>query len=185
MNSSADFARETDPLLLRLKTSIRRMAVSLTTKVLWQLVGHKLPDGTTETVNAEPFNGIGFYALPPSDGKPEAIVLQVGGSQTLVIVGVRDEKTRAASAGSLKANESAMFNTLSIFIVKDDGVMEARSIHGAALAVAQNPDLAALVSTLSSVAPGFGSGDAAIAALQAYVSAHPGFPIGSTKLKAE
>lgn len=52
-------------------------------------------------------------------------------------------------------------------------------------AVALNSALAQLVSILSGVTAGVGSGDAAIAALQTYLGSHPSFPAGATKVTVE
>lgn len=115
--------------------AIRRMAVTLTSRALWQLTGFRMPDGKIETLpNAEPFLGFGFHARPPANGKPEAIVLMPhGDSKSVLVVAVRDEKTRQAIAGALSGDETAMFNSQAIVVVKADGTVEVRSKNGTAV----------------------------------------------------
>jgi hypothetical protein len=144
MRDSKDHNRALDPTLLELGGSIRRMAISLTAKVLWQLVGFRKSDGTSETRAAEPFTGIGFYSRPASSGKPEAIVLMVGDSKAPVVVATRDEKTRRAIAGGLDSDESMMFNSQAVVYVKRDGTIEVRSSGGTAKALATKDDVDAI-----------------------------------------
>ena len=144
MRSKAALLESTDPRWIRVAGMVRRMAISLTTKVLWQLVGFRLPDGSTEVANAEAFTGIGFYARPPRSGDPEAIVVSVGDATAPMIVAVRDEKTRAAIVGVLKVGESAMYTDKALVYVRDDGTIEARSAGGSAQALATKADLTAL-----------------------------------------
>lgn len=129
MKTSKDFAREAGPTLQALRTMVRRMAITLTTKVLWQLTGYRQSDGSTETRNAEPFTGIGVYARPPASGSPEAIVTMVGADgETPAIVAVRDEKTRANSAGDAAADETVIYNSVARMRVRSDGVIELHPI---------------------------------------------------------
>ncbi len=145
MKTVRELAQSVEPFRVKVTGSIRRMAIALTARTLWQLVGHRV--GTqTETIQAETFSGIGFYARPPSTGKPEAIVLMVGDASAPVVVAVRDEKTRAAIAGALAEDESAVFNTKAIVHVKADGTIEARSASGVAKSLATKDDIDALKS---------------------------------------
>lgn len=185
MRTSKEFREATDPSALKALGALRRMAISLTARALWQLAGFKLPDGGQEAFNAEPFTGIGIAARPPANGAPEAIVVMIGGARSPAIIAVRDEKTRAAIAGALAQDETATFNSKSIFVHKADGTMEARSANGTPAELSHNADLAKLVSILSGVTGGVGAGDAAIAALQTYLGTHLNFPVGTTKLKGE
>lgn len=130
--SLADLARVNDPLHMRLAGAIRRMAIGVTSRALWQLVGIKNADGTSETIEAELFGGIGIFARPPAGAKPEAIAVMIGGGNTPAIVGVRDEKTRAAVVGSLKEGETAIYNALALIVIKADGTIEIRSKDGTA-----------------------------------------------------
>ena len=134
----------TDPAILRGFGALRRMAITVTAKALWQLTGFKQPDGTIETMKAEPFTGIGLAARPPNGGRPEAIVVMVGGASSPMIIAVRDEKTRAAIAGALGVDETMLFNSKAVVYVKADGSIEARSAGGAAHALATKADIDAL-----------------------------------------
>lgn len=154
-----DHAEATDPLLTTLRGMVRRMAISLTAKALWQLVGFRQADGSSETRSAETFSGIGFYARPPGDGKPEAIVLMVGDSKNPVIVGTRDEKTRAASAGGLDEDEAMVFNSQAVVYVKSDGTVEVRrtaglvepTIKGTTYRTAETTLIAAIVAAFAAI----------------------------------
>lgn len=124
---------------------VRRMAITLTSRALWQLTGFTLLDGSRETMAAEPFLGLGIAARPSSSGKPEAIVLMIGDdAKTPVVVAVRDEATRQAIAGALAADETALYNSKVIAIAKADGTFEVRSKAGVAVALATKADLDAL-----------------------------------------
>ena len=144
MRTTQTLLESTDPRWIRVAGMVRRMAISLTTKVLWQLVGFRLPDGTREVVSAEVFGGIGFFARPPSSGDPEAIVVSVGDASAPMIIAVRDEKTRAAIAGALRLGETAVYTDQVIVHLRDDGTIEARSAGGAAVPLATRADVAAL-----------------------------------------
>lgn len=111
---------------------IRRMAITLTSRSFWQVVGHRLLDGSTETRDVEIFSGVGFYARPPADGKPEAMVAFQEGGANPVIIAVRDEKTRRAVAGAIGANESIMYNTVAVVLIKAGGTVEIRTANGVA-----------------------------------------------------
>lgn len=123
---------DTDPLLVRARGAIRRMAVTLTSQVLWQLAGFRMPDQSREAFNAEVFGGIGIYARPPDSTQPEAIVLMVGDAKAPAIVAVRDEATRAAVAGALKADETMVFNSEVCMHATADGHVDLRAASGAA-----------------------------------------------------
>lgn len=145
-----DFANETGPLARRLAGLVRRMTISRSTG-LWQVSGHRLLDNTTETHDAEPFTGIGFYSRPPATGKPEAIAVFSGDTGKPVIVATRDEKTRQAMAGSLAEDETAIFNSSSIILMKADGTVRLGSsnafeaaIKGTTYRVAEDALLTAL-----------------------------------------
>lgn len=188
-----DFAQDTDPLLLQLKGMVRRMAISLTAKALWQLVGFRQADGTTETRQAEPFTGIGFYSRPPSSGKPEAIVLMVGDANAPIAVATRDEKTRAAVAGALEPDEAMMFNSAALVYVKADGTIEARTKDGTAVQIPRLADLAILIEILNGAGVGAGTAIPAALALNyddptnptKYIGTHVAEPFGLQKLKGE
>ena len=147
MISVAKLREETSRAAAAAVGAVRRMAITLTAKTLWQLTGFGLGDGQTETINAEPFAGIGFYARPPSSGKPEAIAVMVGGAKAPVIVAVRDEATRSSVAGGIGQDEAMMFGSQAVVYVKNDGTVEIRTPGGAAVPLALKSDVASLVST--------------------------------------
>lgn len=108
---------------------IRKMTISITDESSWQMLGHLAIDPTDrENREIEPFTGIGIYARPPAGSdSAEAIVVQVGGSNCPAIVATRDEATRAAVAGGVQPNETAIFNTLAMLLVKANGTIEVGS----------------------------------------------------------
>jgi phage gp45-like len=178
MRSKEALLESTDPRWIRIAGMIRRMAISLTTKVLWQLVGFRLPDGSQEVLNAEAFTGIGFFSRPPRSGEPEAIVVSVGDANAPMIIAMRDEKTRAKIVGALKVGETAMYNALSLFHIKDDGSMEARSATGAAGELATKADVTALANFVQGL---FVGGQGSIKVPDGTVPQ----PTGTQKFKAE
>ena len=133
--NTADHAKVTDPFRRMIYGLIRRMVVTLSggaTDPRWQLLGVRTLAGDDERVIAEPFLGIGFYARPESDGKPEAIVVNVGGANAPAVIAVRDEKTRKAIANAIKAGETMIFNARACIYLKDDGTIEIRAPGGSA-----------------------------------------------------
>jgi phage gp45-like len=143
MRSVEELARVTSPSLRRFAGAIRRMAVAVTGKPLWQVVGYRTPEGHDETTFAEVFPGVGFYARPPRGSRPEAVVSYVGGANHPVIVATRDEKTRAAVA-TLAEDETIMFSSRSVVHIRANGVVEIRTPHGRAVPLATKADVAAL-----------------------------------------
>lgn len=115
-----------DPEERRSRGAIRRFAIKVTSRVLWQLVGYKI-DALVETPTAEPFTGIGFYSRPPRDGKPEAIVVFAGGAVSPAIVGLRDERTRARMAGDLAEGDAAVYSGTAVIVVRQAGTIEMRT----------------------------------------------------------
>lgn len=166
---------------------IRRMAISLTSRSFWQVVGHRLLDNSTETRDVEIFSGIGFYARPPADGKPEAMVAFQEGGANPVIIAIRDEKTRRAVAGAIGVDETAMYNTVAMVLVKSNETIEIRTPDGIADPVARKSDIAALRTALGTAVIALGAGGAADIAVKAdLVTGGPNtWPVGTTVLKAE
>jgi hypothetical protein len=162
---------------------IRRMAISVTSKALWQVLGHLLLDGSTEARDAEVFTGIGFYSRPSSSGKPEAIVVFPGGPGNPVVVATRDEQTRKSAAGSIAENETAVFNTLAMMLIKAAGIIELRSIGGVATPPALKSDLDTLKAAISGAAVVAGDGGAAFKAN--ILAALAAWPVGAQKVKVE
>jgi len=143
MRTVEEHARVTSPTLRRFAGAIRRMAITVTAKALWQVIGHRTLEGTDETAFAEVFSGVGFYARPPRNGKPEAIVVHVGGAKHPVVVGTRDEKTRAAVA-SIGEDEAIVFSSGAVVHVRSNGIVEVRKPGGQAVALATKADVEAL-----------------------------------------
>lgn len=162
---------------------IRRMAVTLTSRAFWQVAGHRLLDGTIETRDAEVFSGVGFYARPPADGNPEAIVAFVGGAGSPIVIAVRDEKTRQAVAGAIAAGETAVFNSSSLVLIKADGTIEIRSAAGLAAPLATKADLEALKLAITNAVIVANDGGASLKST--ILGALASWPAGTTKLKAE
>lgn len=164
---------------------VRRMAIGVTSRALWQVIGHRLIDSADiETRDAAPFSGIGFYARPPSSGKPEAVVVYTGGDgASPTIVAVRDEKTRAAVAGQIAAGETMVFNAAAVVYLRADGTIEIRSASGTALALPTLADVVAIKSAIAGAAVVAGDGGATFKTN--IVAALAGWPTGTTKLRAE
>lgn len=174
--------------------AIRRMAITATAKALWKLSGFRLPDGTIEKPEAEAFTGIGFFARPPTNGKPEAIVLLLGDDAGApVVVAVRDEKTRQAIVGALAVDETAIFNSASLVRINADGTIEARSSGGVAVELATKADLQKLEAAIAGATVVASDGGASLKAtiLQGLASSLHGpggaipWPLGTSKLKGE
>jgi hypothetical protein len=175
----------TDPRWIRFAGMVRRMTITLTAKVLWQLAGFRLPDAAggasgQEVINAEAFTGIGFFSRPPSSGSPEAIVVSVGDASSPMIIAVRDEKTRAAIVGALKVGETAVYTDQALVYLKDNGTIEARSAAGTAAPLATKADLDALKNFIQSMTLPVSGPTAGPPALGSVPSA-----TGTLKFKAE
>lgn len=145
MKTVEQLAQSTNPALVRAFGAIRRLVVTLTDTAIWQIAGVLMPDGR-EAMRAEVFSGVGFYARPPAGAEVDAIVVMGGDATNPAIVGLRDEKTRAAVVGGMKPDEAALYNTLGLVYVKDDGTIEARSKNGTAKRLATKDDIDALAS---------------------------------------
>jgi len=125
--------------------AIRRMAVTLTSGVFWQVLGHLLLDGVTkETLDAEVFSGVGFYSRPKAGHQVDALVVFPGGSSNPVIIATRDEDARKAIA-KLADDETAAFNSSTIIVIKKDRTVEIRQAGGTAVALATKADVQAVV----------------------------------------
>jgi hypothetical protein len=181
MTDVRDLRERVDPFRARVAGSIRRMAITLTAKVLWQLTGHTI-DGVVEVLRAEPFTGIGFYSRPPATGKPEAIVANLIDADAPVVIAARDEKTRAAAVGEIEADETAVYNSLAILHFKEDGTIEARPVGGGpAVELALKSDLDASKAVFDvHVHPGVTVG---VGVTGATVTPFPS-PVGTTTFKA-
>lgn len=123
----------------RLATMIRRLAVAASPGGLWQVVA----GGDESPLTDVPlFQGVGISARPSADsGGAEAIVVKVGGDQRHpVIVATRDESVRL----DVEEDETAIYNSGSVVLIKADGTVEVRSRGGSAQALATKADVDAL-----------------------------------------
>ncbi len=134
--------RVIDPARNAIRGIVRRMIVSRAAAVIWQIAGVRFLDGSTETNEAEVFQGIGFSSLPPLDGAPEAIVLNVGGPNAPAIVATRDEKTRAQVVPStMAAGETVTYSVATIVYQRSTGKVEIRTPDGTAVPLALKSDV--------------------------------------------
>lgn len=135
---------------------LRRMVIKVTDGAFWQTLGLLLLDGVTpETVQAEVWPGIGFYARPSPSVNAEAIVGFVGGAQNPAILATRDEDTRKRVA-KIDQNETMMFNTGAVVLVDKNNHVHIRLANGTTKRLAFNDDLNDLRSFVSDqfTAPG-------------------------------
>jgi phage gp45-like len=141
---SKDFAKQTAADYRSFRGALRRLIVTLADGARWQLLGRSVSDDK-ETINAEVFGNIGFHSRPrTSGGSPEAIMVSLGGNGSPVVVATRDEQTRATVAGTIAADETAVFNSTAIIVVKANGTVEIRSANGSAVPLATKADIDAL-----------------------------------------
>ena len=116
---------------------VRRMLVRAATGAVWTLAGFIDGEGNEELESAEVWPGVGIWALPPSSGKPEALIVRIGAAAgNPAIAAVRDEKTRAAIVarlGGVTAGEhgtALLFNSGAVAWLKGDGGIELRAAPG-------------------------------------------------------
>lgn len=147
--SAADLKREQSPEAKSNASRIRRLAVSVTSRVFWQLLGYKSHESKQKGIDAENFSGIGFYARPKTSDKAEAVLVSVGDARHSVIIATRNEDVRKQIA-NLAENETAIFTSLSTVVIKADGTIEIRSKDGTALPLPTLADLQAVVDALDS-----------------------------------
>lgn len=180
--TSEDFAEEIREGARFLRSMVRRMAITLTQELRWQLLGQRGGTGGDEVVEVEPFTGVGFFSRPPESGsRPEAIMLQVGSAKHPVIVATRDEDVRRQIA-NLQADETAIFTSKATVVIKADGSVEIRSAAGAASALATKADIDALKSWIASHTH---AGVTAGGAVSGPPSTVPPSAAGTVVLKAE
>ncbi len=164
--SAKELAGATDPGQRRASGMVRRFGVASTSKVIWRLTGVRGLE-TTEQVDAEVFAGIGIYARPGANGKPEAIVVNVGDARHPVIIATRDEAAAHAIRGDLGANKPAAGETLifasvggAVVYLRNNGTVEVRTAAGTAGALATKEEVKALRDYLNALTYG-GSGSIA------------------------
>lgn len=156
-----------------IRGAVRRMAIKVTSRVLWQLAGHKLDATYQETVNAEVFSGVGFYARPRTSSRAEAILSRIGDAAHSVIVATRDEDLRKLwdSAAFGNPDVAAMFNSGVIVVCMPDGTVRLGAADAAGDVVVQaalDDFMAALDQAITTLGP---AGSAQLAALQTALKA--------------
>ncbi len=127
-----DLARSVGSKAREVAGLVRRMVITRTRTAIWQVTGHRLLDGETETRDAELFGGIGFAARPSSEGDVEAIVAFPGGPGNPVIVATRQEAVRRVIGADLDADETQLHNSGTLIRIMADGTVEIRSRLGTA-----------------------------------------------------
>jgi phage gp45-like len=136
------------------------MAIRVTSRALWQVIGHRMLDGSRETRDAEVFYGIGIWSRPTSDDKAEALVAFLGGGGgNPVIIATRNEDARKAVAAALNGGdglaegEAVLFGSsgLGFVHVKDDETVEVRKDGGTAVELALKSDLDEAISKLNAL----------------------------------
>lgn len=150
---TAEHQAKISPEARDLRGRLRRMAIKLTSRVLWQLLGHKTDDGT-ETVDAEVFSGIGFYARPRTSDRAEAIVVNVGGASHPAIVATRNEDVRREVA-NIAADETAVFNSQATIHVMANGEIHIRSKDGTAVQIPRFSDVESIRNALDGHTHGY------------------------------
>lgn len=116
----ADHRANQRPWGIELRGMVRRVVIAAArASGLWQLRGYKGIDEEDEPFeNVEVFQGIGFSSRPKSSGKPEAILVQVGGrAGNAVVVATRDKTLPLA----LDEDETAIMNSLRTVLVNKLG----------------------------------------------------------------
>jgi len=121
---------------------IRRMLIGVTSKILWQLIGHKNLDGKPETPKAEVFGGAGMIARPGGRNAEAIVVFPGEGASEPLIVAVRDEQMaaalRAALTGGELGNGEVAFgagvdgSVACLLHMRADGTVEVRTPSGEA-----------------------------------------------------
>lgn len=141
-NTPGDWAEENSRKVRAEYGRIRRMLIGVTSKVLWQLIGHRQLDGKLETREAEVFGGAGMIARPGGRNAEAIVVFTGDGASSPLIVAIRDQQMAAALAaaltgGSLGTGEVAVGagadgEVACLAHWKTDGTIEIRSPTGEA-----------------------------------------------------
>lgn len=175
-------ARVTDPFIGAMRGLVRRMSVSRAGAVLWQLVGFRV-GRHQEAQTAEVFHGVGIHSIPSANGKPEAIVINIGGAAAPVIIATRDEATRAATTPhDMVAGETVIYSEGAIVYLRN-GTVEVRTPAGAAKRLLTVDDGAALKQAIATAAVVATDGGAALKAN--IVGNLSSWPTGTTVLKGQ
>lgn len=174
------------------------MAVTLTTRALWQVVGHLLLDGSRETRDAEVFGGAGVAARPGGSNIEAIVVFPGEGASSPLLIAVRDEEMRRAlvaalAGGQLERGEIALGagvdgSIAALLHVRAGGTIEARTPGGTALELTPKAELERFLAALDAAIAMLGGAVAApeLAALKTALEALlPPWPAGTTVLKGE
>lgn len=168
---------------------LRRMSIKVTSRALWQVIGHRLLDGSRETRDAEVFYGIGFWARPKSSEKAEAFVtFAAGGSGSPLIIATRNEDARrvvaaALSGGTIAEGETLIYGSPGCAIVycKANGTVEIRLPGGAAVSLALKSDVQEVVTKFNAHTHVVSGGTAAVVVGAQQAAA----PTGTSVLKGQ
>jgi hypothetical protein len=164
----------------------------------WVFAGREAADGDVESDSMHVCQGVGQVAVPAAPGDVSAIVVFVGGDGDYpYAVALRDLRAQQAANDAGINTDAWLAFTSSLFLIMKDGVIEARSRSGTAVALATKADHDALrdwVRNQFSAAGGHthvvvGAGTTTIATVAAPgTSPAPSVPptaTGTTVLKAE
>lgn len=166
MFNAEEAKKRRDPDKVRLGGMVRRVRFSGAIAGKWTLRGVKGAYNEEEAFErVEAFQGIGFTSVPRAAGRPEAIVVQVGGAPgNSVAIAARDKGTPCPVA--VGPDETAMFNSIRAVKVADDGVIELgvsptqALVRGTAYRAAEDTMLTAVQLALTALA-----GHAALSAI--------------------
>jgi hypothetical protein len=144
-NGPGDWRDIQKPEARSLAGRIRRMAIGVTSRMLWQLLGHRGLDGKVETRDAEVFGAAGIFGRPGGRNSEAIVIFPGEGAMSPIVVAVRDEQMRAAVvaaiSGGIATGETAIASgtngTVSAMVhVRANGTVEVRAPGGAAVALA-------------------------------------------------
>lgn len=131
MHTVAELRGRTDAAKTALRSLVRRVVAIVTNAgSVWNFRGYVDAAGNQETFDrVEVFQGIGFSARPAAGGRPEAIVLNVGGGKGHpVAVATRD---RRLVVTSLAEGETAIHNAAGARVhLMADGAIVIRAASG-------------------------------------------------------
>ncbi|MGL5361517.1 MAG: hypothetical protein ACRDBH_01460 [Bosea sp. (in: a-proteobacteria)] len=158
------------------------MLASRMAAAVWQVFGVRIGAQREVLDGVEVFHGVGVAAIPAADGRPEAIVVNVGDARLPVIVATRDEKTRALVVpSSMAAGDTCIYSAGAIVYVRADGTVEVRSPDGVAKKLALHDELVSLRSyVLTHIHAVTGGATGAPTTLPL-----PAVPVGTQVLKGE
>ena len=161
---------------------VRRLVVKLSSSGIWQVAGFR---AVKEAIQAEVFQGVGFWARPPGNVTAEAVVVNVGAeADHPLVIALRDKATQAAVADGCAADTTLAYNSSARLAILPSGAIEARSHSGVAVALATKADIDALRAIFDAwiVVPMDGGAALKVAILDPVTGWNPA---GTTVLKGE